>query len=259
MLLAVDVGNTQTVVGLFDGDVLVANWRVSSDASITADELAVKLTGLLAMAGHARGDVDHVIVGSVVPRLTDAWMEIAVVLSGEQAMVVGPGLKTGLPIRYDNPHEVGADRIVNGVAALADFGGPVLVVDFGTATTIDVIDAEGSYLGGTIAPGLETSAEALFSKAARLSTVDLVAPETGIGRNTRASVQSGLVLGQAAMVDGLVRRVWAELGVETRVVATGGLAERMSALCETITDVDADLTLKGLLLVYRRNSQARAD
>jgi len=198
-------------------------------------------------------------VGSVVPRLTDAWMEIAVVLSGAQAMVVGPGLKTGLPIRYDNPHEVGADRIVNGVAALADFGGPVLVVDFGTATTIDVIDAEGSYLGGTIAPGLETSAEALFSKAARLSTVDLVAPETVIGRNTRASVQSGLVLGQAAMVDGLVRRVWAELGVETRVVATGGLAERMSALCETITDVDADLTLKGLLLVYRRNSQARAD
>jgi len=253
MILAVDVGNTQTVVGLFDGDRLAAHWRVSSDASITADELAVKLTGLLEMAGHERGDVEHVIVGSVVPRLTDAWVEVARTLSGEDALVVGPGLKTGLPIRYDNPHEVGADRIVNGVAAIAGFGAPVLVVDFGTATTIDVIDAEGGYLGGAIAPGLETSAEALFRKAARLSNVDLTAPAGVIGHNTRSSVQAGLVYGQAAMVDGLVRRTWAELGFETRVVATGGLAERMSALCETITDVDADLTLKGLLLVYRRN------
>jgi type III pantothenate kinase len=139
------------------------------------------------------------------------------------------------------------------VAAIAEFGAPVLVVDFGTATTIDVIDSHGGYLGGAIAPGLETSAEALFRKAARLSTVDLMDPGAVIGHNTRSSVQAGLVLGQAAMVDGLVRRTWAELGFETRVVATGGLAERMSALCETITDVDADLTLKGLLIVYRRN------
>jgi type III pantothenate kinase len=253
MILAVDVGNTQTVVGLFDEDRLAAHWRVSSEPSITADELAVKLTGLLEMAGFTRGDVNHLIVGSVVPRLTDAWVEVAFALTGEDALVVGPGLRTGLPIRYDNPHEVGADRIVNGVAAIADFGAPVLVVDFGTATTIDVIDADGGYLGGTIAPGLETSAEALFSKAARLSTVDLQDPGAVIGHNTRSSVQAGLVLGQAAMVDGLVRRTWAELGRETRVVATGGLAERMSALCETITDVDADLTLKGLLIVYRRN------
>ena len=254
MILAVDVGNTQTVAGLFDGDVLAAHWRVSSDAAITADELAVKLGGLLDLAGFDDSDVDHVMVGSVVPRLTDAWAEVAAMITGEPAMIVGPGLKTGLPIRYDNPHEVGADRIVNGVAAIAEFGAPVLVVDFGTATTIDVIDADGGYLGGTIAPGLETSAEALFRKAARLFTVDLVAPEAVIGHNTRASVQSGLVLGQAAMVDGLVRRTWAELGTETRVVATGGLAERMSTLCDTITDVDVDLTLKGLLLVYKRNS-----
>jgi type III pantothenate kinase len=253
MLLAVDVGNTQTVIGLFDGDALAAHWRVSSDASITADELAVKLTGLLEMSGRGRGDVDHVIVGSVVPPLTDAWVAVAADLTGEAALVIGPGLKTGLPIRYDNPHEVGADRIVNGVAAIADFGAPVLVLDFGTATTIDVIDADGGYLGGTIAPGLETSAEALFRKAARLSMVDLIDPGAVIGHNTRSSVQAGLVLGQAAMVDGLVRRTWAELGCETRVVATGGLAERMSALCETITDVDPDLTLKGLLLVYQRN------
>jgi type III pantothenate kinase len=254
MILAVDVGNTQTVAGLFDGDALAAHWRVSSDDSITADELAVKLGGLLELAGFDDSDVEHVIVGSVVPRLTDAWAEVAAMITGEPAMIVGPGLKTGLPIRYDNPHEVGADRIVNGVAAIAEFGAPVLVVDFGTATTIDVIDADGGYLGGTIAPGLETSAEALFRKAARLSTVDLVAPDAVIGHNTRASVQAGLVLGQAAMVDGLVRRTWAELRVETRVVATGGLAERMSALCDTITDVDVDLTLKGLLLVYRRNT-----
>jgi type III pantothenate kinase len=253
MILAVDVGNTQTVIGLFNGDTLVAHWRVSSDASITPDELAVKLGGLLDLAGLDAGEVVHVIVGSVVPRLTDAWVEVASQLTGEDALIVGPGLKTGLPIRYDNPHEVGADRIVNGVAAIAGFGAPVLVVDFGTATTIDVIDAEGGYLGGAIAPGLETSAEALFSKAARLSTVDLMDPGAVIGHNTRSSVQAGLVLGQAAMVDGLVRRTWAELGCETRVVATGGLAERMSALCETITDVDADLTLKGLLLVYQRN------
>jgi type III pantothenate kinase len=253
MILAVDVGNTQTVIGLFDGDALAAHWRVSSDDSITADELAVKLDALLDHAELGRDVVEHVIVGSVVPRLTDAWAEVALALTGEDAMLVGPGLKTGLPIRYDNPHEVGADRIVNGAAAVAGFGAPVLVVDFGTATTVDVIDAEGGYLGGAIAPGLETSAEALFSRAARLSTVDLMDPGAVIGRNTRASVQAGLVLGQAAMVDGLVRRTWAELGCETRVVATGGLAERMSVLCETITDVDVDLTLKGLLMVYLRN------
>jgi type III pantothenate kinase len=167
---------------------------------------------------------------------------------------VGPGLKTGLVIRYDNPHEVGADRIVNAVAAIEAYGAPVVVVDFGTATTLDVVDADGAYLGGAIAPGVETSAEALFSKAARLSKVDLEDPGRVIGRNTRESVQAGLLLGEAAMVDGLVRRVWAALGVETPVVATGGLAERMTPLCETIGHVDADLTLKGLLAVYRRNA-----
>jgi type III pantothenate kinase len=253
MILTVDVGNTQTVVGLFDGDTLVAHWRVSSDASITADELTVKIEALLGMAGFTWHDVDDAIVGSVVPRLTDAWIESVSTMVGSDPMVVGPGLKTGMPIRYDNPHEVGADRIVNGVAAIAAFGAPVLVVDFGTATTIDVIDTAGGYLGGAIAPGVETSAEALFRKAARLSNVDLVDPGTGIGRNTRQSVQAGLLLGQAAMVDGLVRRIWSELGYTTPVVATGGLAERMAVLCETVTDVDADLTLKGLLMVYRKN------
>ena len=254
MILAVDVGNTQTVVGLFEEEELAVHWRVSSDASITADELAVKVEGLLGMPGFTWHDVEHAIVGSVVPRLTDAWTEVVLAMVGEEPMIVGPGLKTGMPIRYDNPHEVGADRIVNGVAAIAAFGAPVLVADFGTATTIDVIDADGGYVGGAIAPGVETSAEALFSKAARLSNVDLTEPGTAIGHNTRQSVQAGLLLGQAAMVDGLVRRIWTELGRETPVVATGGLAERMAKLCETVSDVDVDLTLKGLLLVYGKNA-----
>ena len=253
MILAVDVGNTQTVIGLSDGRVLGAHWRISTDASLTADELRIKIGGLLDTEGLAWGDVVHIILSSVVPNLTEAYEDMALKAIGRSPMTVGPGLKTGMPINYDNPHEVGADRIVNGIAAYEAFGGPIIVVDFGTATTIDVVDAQGAYLGGAIAPGLETSAEALFAKAARLSKVDLEDPGVVIGKNTRASVQAGLLLGEAARVDGLVRRAWAELGVETRVVATGGLAERIAPLCETVSDVDSDLTLEGLLIVYRRN------
>ncbi|NTU70703.1 MAG: type III pantothenate kinase [Coriobacteriia bacterium] len=253
MLLAVDVGNTQTVIGLFAAERLAGHWRISSNASLTADELRVKLAGLLALDGLSWEDVSDVILASVVPRLTAAWEDLVAIACRCEVMVVGPGLKTGMPIRYDNPHEVGADRIVNGVAAFARLGGPVVVVDFGTATTIDVIAEDGGYLGGAIAPGVETSAEALFSKAARLSKVDLEAPSAVIGTNTRMSVQAGLLLGEAAMVDGLVRRVWAELGTETPVLATGGLAERMGSLCDTITDVDMDLTLEGLRMIFDRN------
>lgn len=253
MLLAVDVGNTQTVVGLFESDVLRGHWRISTNAALTADELRVKVGGLLALDGRTWDDVDEIILSSVVPRMTMAWEQVATDACGCEAMVVGPGLKTGMPIKYGNPHEVGADRIVNGVAALEAHGGPVIVVDFGTATTIDVISAEGAYLGGAIAPGVETSAEALFTKAARLSKVDLEAPPVAIGTSTRQSVQAGLMLGEAAMVDGLVRRVWSELGAQAPVVATGGLAERMSPLCETIGFVDPDLTLTGLRLIRDRN------
>lgn len=253
MLLAVDVGNTQTVLGLFADQNLAGHWRISSNVSFTADELRVKVAGLLALDELSWDDVEHVILASVVPRLTAAWEELVKTACDCDVMVVGPGLKTGMPIRYDNPHEVGADRIVNGVAAFARLGGPVVVVDFGTATTIDVIDESGAYLGGAIAPGVETSAEALFTKAARLSKVDLEPPAAVIGTNTRMSVQSGLLLGEAAMVDGLVRRVWDELGAETPVIATGGLAERMSLLCETISDVDVDLTLDGLRMIFERN------
>jgi type III pantothenate kinase len=254
MILAVDVGNTQTVIGLFEGQRLAAHWRISSQSSSTADELVVLVDALLRVPGHSWGSVERVIVSSVVPRLTDAWSDAVRTACACEPLVVGPGLKTGMPIRYDNPHEVGADRIVNGIAAFAEFGGPVLIVDFGTATTIDVVDENGAYLGGAIAPGIETSAEALFTKAARLSKVDLEDPGTVIGHNTRHSVQAGLLLGQAAMVDGLVRRTWTELGTETPVVATGGLATRMAPLCETVTAVDPDLTLKGLLAVYELNA-----
>ncbi|MDZ4178367.1 MAG: type III pantothenate kinase, partial [Coriobacteriia bacterium] len=224
MILAIDVGNTQTVLGLFanvpagsnsdSGDVaaslLDAHWRISTNAALTADELRIKIGALLQAEGHDWSHVDAVVISSVVPRLTAAYEELTVAAAGVAPMVVGPGLKTGMPIRYDNPHEVGADRIVNGVAAYEKYGGPVIVVDLGTATTLDVVDADGAYLGGAIAPGVETSAEALFSKAARLSKVDLEAPASVIGRNTRASVQAGLMLGEAAMIDGLVRRIWIE-------------------------------------------------
>ncbi len=254
MILAIDVGNTQTVIGLFDGDALGGHWRISTDASLTADELRIKISGLLVTDGRSWDDVGRVVLSSVVPRLTEAYEEVAQASTGRAPMVVGPGLKTSMPIRYDNPHEVGADRIVNGIAARAEHGAPVVVIDFGTATTVDVIDAEGAYIGGAIAPGVETSAEALFDRAARLSKVDLEDPGSVIGTNTPASLQAGLLLGAAAMVDGLVRRVWDELGSESPVVATGGLAERMAPLCETITVVDPDLTLKGLKAIYELNA-----
>jgi type III pantothenate kinase len=254
MILAVDIGNTQTVLGLIDGGRLDGHWRVSTDPTLTADEIRVKIGGLLALDQRGWSDIECVVVSSVVPPLTAAYEELAERATGTPPLIVGPGVKTGLPVRYDNPHEVGADRIVNAVAAIADYGSPVIVVDFGTATTFDVVDAEGAYLGGAIAPGVETSAEALFRRAARLSAVDLEPPTRVIGRSTRESMQAGLLLGEAAMVDGLVRRAWTELGGECPVVATGGLAERMSPLCETIGHVDADLTLKGLAIIWERNA-----
>lgn len=254
MILAIDVGNTHTVLGLFDAQGLGSRWRISSNPDLTADELRMKIGRMLIDAGHTWGDVEQMMLCSVVPRLTAAYEEVAEHVCDLRPMVVGPGLKTGLSIRYDNPHEIGADRIVNAVAAVECCGAPALVVDFGTATTIDVIDASGAYLGGVIAPGVQTSAEALFAKAARLSRVDLEPPGHVIGTNTRESVQAGLLLGEAAMVDGLVRRIWEELGTETPVIATGGLAEPMARLCETVTAVEPDLTLEGLVLIYGRNA-----
>lgn len=254
MILGIDVGNTQTVLGLFSGDELDGHWRIATDASMTADELHVKVAGLLELEGVAFADVERVVLSSVVPALTDQYEVMASRATGKPPMVVGPGIKTGIPIRYDDPREVGADRVVNAVAAVEAYGAPVIVVDFGTATTFDVVDPSGAYIGGAIAPGVETSAEALFARAARLAKVDLEPPSRAIGRNTTESVQAGLLLGEAAMVDGLVRRIQRELEAPCRVVATGGLAARMAPLCETIDAVDPDLTLRGLLVLYRRNA-----
>jgi len=254
MILAVDIGNTQTVLGLITDHGIDCRWRMATDAFLTADEIRVKIGALLALDGHVWSEVAGVVIASVVPTLTDAYEDLAEAATGARPLVVGPGVKTGLAVAYENPHEVGADRIVNAVAAIAAYGAPVIVVDFGTATTFDVIDSSGAYLGGAIAAGIETSAEALFRRAARLSVVDLEPPARVIGRNTRESVQAGLVLGEAAMVDGLVRRTWAELGYECPVVATGGLAERMAPLCETVSAFDGDLTLKGLAMIWERNS-----
>lgn len=254
MILAVDIGNTQTVLGLLDDSGAIAQrWRISTDAMLTADEIRVKIGSLLGLDGYEWPGIQGVVMASVVPTLTAAYEELAERACGCTPLVVDPGVKTGLKVAYENPHEIGADRIVNAVAAIADHGAPVIVVDFGTATTLDVVDDSGAYLGGAIAAGIETSAEALFRRAARLSAVDLDPPARVIGRNTRESVQSGLLLGEASMVDGLVRRTWAELGYECPVVATGGLAERMSPLCETVTAVDPDLTLKGLSLIWGFN------
>ena len=243
------------MIGLIRGGAIEIRWRVSTDASLTADELRVKLGSLLEAEGRSWDEIERAVIASVVPALTTEYEQMAERTTGVAPMVVGTGVKTGMDIRYENPREVGADRIVNAVAAYRLHGGPIVVVDFGTATTIDVIAEDGGYLGGAIAPGVETSAEALFARAARLSKVDLEPPDKVIGTNTRASVQAGLLLGEAAMVDGLVKRVWDELGVRTKVLATGGLAERMAPLCETIDEVDLDLTLKGLAVVYEMNAQ----
>ena len=253
MLLAIDVGNTQTVIGVFEKDSLQEHWRISTNKEETADEFAIVLNDLLLLKGLKLSNIEAVIISSVVPHCTAALQEMTLKNLKLEPLVVGPGLKTGLPILYDNPHEVGADRIVNSVAAYELYGGPVIVVDFGTATTFDVVSGQGEYLGGAIAPGIEVSTEALFSAAARLSRVDLTAPKKVIGKNTQSSVQSGVIFGSAGLVDALVNRIRQELKTDAKVVATGGLAELMIPHCATITEINPMLTLVGLKKIYDRN------
>lgn len=249
MLLAVDIGNTQTVLGLFEGERVARVWRIATDTSRTPDEVAALVANLFNLEFGQQPAVETVIVASVVPSLTDAFNDLSTALSGRPPLVVGPGLKTGLKIGLDNPHEVGADRIANAVAAKELVGTPSIVVDFGTATNIDVVSGDGTYVGGVISPGLETSATALFSHAARLASIDLEFPAGALGRNTRSAVQSGLMFGEAAKVDGLLRAIWGELGYETPVVATGGLATTLAPRCATVTSTDSDLTITGLRLI----------
>lgn len=250
MLLAIDIGNTQTVVGLYSGSELVRMWRLSTNRLDTADELRVKLMPLLESEGLKFADVKRASLASVVPQLTESWRRAIFDGSGAETIVCTADAASGLfKSRYPNPHEIGADRVADAVAATALYGAPVVVVDFGTATNIEVLDAEGFFIGGIIAPGVQTSAQALFSRASRLAAIDLVAPDEPIGVSTETAIQSGIVLGEADRIDGLVHRIFAQLGHEATVVATGGLAPLVSAHSSTITHVNPMLTIEGLRLI----------
>lgn len=253
MLLVVDVGNTNTVLGLYDGDRLVHDFRIETSKGRTTDEVLVLLLALVQIAGVERRAIQASILASVVPALNDVMVEAVDRAFDHDMLVVGPGIKTGMPILYENPREVGADRIVNAVAAYERVRGACIVVDFGTATTFDCISAKGEYLGGSIAPGIDISANALFSRAAKLPRAEIVRPPKAIGRNTVNSMQSGIVFGYVGLVDGLVERLRAEMGGEVRVIATGGLARLIEPESSTIQEIDEYLTLDGLRLLYERN------
>jgi type III pantothenate kinase len=254
MLLAVDVGNTEITIGVFDGEELVQHWRAATVAERTADEHALLIGGFLAQDGLGLTDMaDGVVVSSVVPRLTQALREMVHRYCRVEPLVVEPGIRTGLPILTDNPREMGADRVVNAVAAYAAYGGPVVVIDFGTATTFDAVSERGEHLGAAIAPGIQISMNALVERTAQLRRVELVTPRSVIGKNTVESLQAGAVWGFAGQVDGIVRRMVAELGGKVTVVATGGLAGAVLDACETVQRHDPWLTLYGLRIIWDRN------
>ena len=252
MLLAIDVGNTQTHIGMFDGTELVVHWRLATDRDATADTLATLLSNLLGLRDLKLRDVDAAVVSSVVPALGHEYEQVSERYLGGALAVVGPHMKIGMPIRMDNPHEVGADRIVNAVAAYERCGGAAIVADFGTSTNYDVVSSQGEYLGGVLAPGVEISIEALAQRAARLFKVDLDPPAQVIGKNTAAALQSGVIYGFAGQVDAILRRIRDELGEEATAIATGGLAGPIVPFCEEIDEVDDLLTLQGLRLIWER-------
>jgi type III pantothenate kinase len=253
MLLVVDVGNTQTHFGTFRDAELAEHWRFATVRESTGDELGAAFASLLELRGQSFDDLDASIVSTVVPELEPEYEAMGARYLGHPTLLVGPGLKTGMPIRIDNPRELGADRLVNSIAAYERFGGPCVVVDFGTSINYDVVSADGEFLGGIIAPGVEISMEALHQRAAKLVRVDLERPRAVIGKSTIDSVRSGVVYGFAGQVDGIVERVRGELGDDTRAIATGGLAEFIVPYCESIDEVDDLLTLTGLRLLYERN------
>jgi type III pantothenate kinase len=253
MLLVIDVGNTNIVYGLFDGATLRHQFRVETARSRTADEYRVILHQLLAMNGVAPRDVTHAALASVVPSLTEPMAELVQRGFNVTPLIVGPGIRTGMSILYENPREVGADRIVNAVAAYERAKGAVIVVDFGTATTFDCVTPKGEYLGGVICPGITISADALFARAAKLPRVEIAKPPHVIGKNTVHSIQSGIVYGYVGLVDGVVARLKDELGHEAKVLATGGLARLIAPLSSTIEEAIDELTLDGLRLIHERN------
>ncbi len=249
MLLAIDVGNTQTVFGLFDGDRLTEHWRIATDPRRTGDELGAMLTGFLDL-----DRVNGVCLSSTVPALGRAYEEFAERWARAPLLAIGPGTRTGMPVRFDDPRQVGPDRIVNAVAANERYGAPCIVVDFGTSTNFDAVSRDGEFVGGVLAPGIEISMDALFARAARLTKVDFVEPPSVIGKTTAAALQSGLVYGFAGQVDGIVERMQAELGGGAQVIATGGLAQLIAPHARTVHKLDPFLTLEGLRIVWARNS-----
>ncbi|MBM4318448.1 MAG: type III pantothenate kinase [Deltaproteobacteria bacterium] len=253
-LLVIDIGNTHMVLGCYTGETLRSHWRVSSDRDRTGDEWFILLRQLFAMDSLREEEIRAAIVSSVVPPMTPVLEEVCRKRLGVPTRVVGPGLKTGIPILYDNPREVGADRVVNAVAAHARWQTALIIVDFGTATTFDAVSAGGAYLGGAIAPGLRTSLEALSRAASMLPRVELIEPKNVIGRNTIASMQSGIYFGYAGLVDGIVTRMKAEMDTPPKVVATGGLSALIAPSTVTIEEVEPFLTLEGLRILWERNS-----
>lgn len=252
MLLAIDIGNTNTSIGLFEGRALRFRWRIGSDSNRTSDEMGILVRELCAQSGVALSQIAGVVLSSVVPALTDAAAAMAGDALGVEPLIVGPDLDLGITVEYRDPSEVGPDRLANAVAVHEMVRGPAIVVDFGTATTFDVVTGDGRYLGGAIAPGLLTSAENLFRRAALLHRVALGPPERVVGRSTEESLRSGILYGAVGQVDGIVRRIVAEWGEQPRVVATGGLAEKIALLSRTIDLVEPDLTLIGLALIDER-------
>ncbi len=253
MLLVVDAGNTQTHIGTFEGEELIQHWRFATVRDSTADELGAALRNLLILRGLSFEDIDASIVSSTVPQLRPEWTAMASRYLGHEMPVVGPGVRTGMPLRYDNPREIGPDRLVNAIAGYAKVEGAVVVVDFGTAVTFDVVSEDGEYLGGIIFPGVEISLEALSERAAALPKIDLGEPRVLVGKTTVDAIRSGVVYGFAAMVDGMIARLRDEMGDETEAIATGGLASSIVPYCESIDDVDDLLTLVGLRLIWERN------